>query len=156
MPYQGHSLSDDGRSGRLQWVTSASQTCCMQCNRPHALLSCPLVPLKGILHPSSRGCGRGWRHKVLNKNANRHTVCASGKHPAGSTSNSIRSHLITCAGSNEPDLAVFRFTLGIPGFDDANIPRVIGVLCLLLLVLNHAFGSSSPALAQVRAGVWSC
>ncbi len=136
--------------------SSASQTCCMQCNRPHALLSCPLVPLKEILHPSSRGCGRGWRHKVLNKNANRHIVWASGKHPAGSTSNSIRSHLITCAGSNEPDLAVFRFTLGIPGFDDANIPRVIGVLCLLLLVLNHAFGSSSPALAQVRAGVWSC
>ena len=56
---------------------------------------------------------------------------------------------ITCAGSNEPDLAVFRFTLGIPGFDDANIPRVIGVLCLLLLVLNHIFGSSSPAPAQV-------
>ena len=117
------------------------------------MLGCLPVPhLKESLHPFSRHHARYRRHRVLNKYANRHIVWASGEHPAGSLSESITSHLITCAGSNEPDLAVFRFTLGIPGFDDANIPRVIGVLCLLLLVLNHALGSSSLAPAQVGPG----
>lgn len=52
------------------------------------------------------------------------------------------------------DVAVFRFTLGIPGFDDALIPRVIGILCLCLIVLNHVTTSedaSSPA--QIRMEV---
>ena len=129
----------------------ASQTWCMQCNKVHDLLGCPPVPhLKVSLHPLTRNHGR--RHRALNKDASRHVVWASGEHPAGNLITSTKSHLTTFAGSNEPDLAVFRFTLGIPGFDDANIPRVIGVLCLLLLVLNHAFGSSSPAPAQVGPG----
>lgn len=44
------------------------------------------------------------------------------------------------------ELAVFRFTLGIPGFDDALIPRVAGFVGVALLLLNHALsGSPSPS-----------
>jgi hypothetical protein len=44
---------------------------------------------------------------------------------------------------------VFRFTLGIPGFDDQDIPRVIGLLGTSLLVVNHLSGAS-PSEAQTR------
>ncbi len=46
------------------------------------------------------------------------------------------------------DLAVFQFTLGIPGFDDAMVPRIVGFGVILLLIANHVAGSS-PAPAQV-------
>ena len=42
-------------------------------------------------------------------------------------------------GGGDVELAVFRFTLGIPGFDDALIPRVVGVLGSLLILLNHYY-----------------
>jgi hypothetical protein len=47
---------------------------------------------------------------------------------------------------------VFRFTLGIPGFDDSNIPRVIGTVVAALVALNHAigFGNNPAPPAQVR------
>lgn len=53
---------------------------------------------------------------------------------------------------NEPelDLAVFRFTLGIPGFDDALIPRVVGALGAALLALNHVLTESAVSGAQLR------
>lgn len=54
-------------------------------------------------------------------------------------------------GMDDLDVAVFRFTLGIPGFDDALIPRVVGVVGALLLVLNHFLSDSSPTDAQVRS-----
>jgi hypothetical protein len=38
------------------------------------------------------------------------------------------------------DVAVFRFTLGIPGLDDAQVPRIIGALALLGLAANRFFG----------------
>ena len=44
---------------------------------------------------------------------------------------------------------MFRFTLGIPGFDDQDIPRVIGLLGTSLLVVNHLSGAS-PSEAQTR------
>ena len=53
------------------------------------------------------------------------------------------------AGREEPDVAVFRFTLGIPGFDDALIPRFVGVLGLLLLLVNHVLNQSAYAVGQV-------
>ena len=49
----------------------------------------------------------------------------------------------------ELELAVFRFTLGIPGFDDAYIPRVAGAGGLLLLALNHFLSPGPPPDAQV-------
>jgi hypothetical protein len=55
------------------------------------------------------------------------------------------------AGGDDPDLAVFRFTLGIPGFDDALIPRVVGVAGAALLLLNHLLAEGSPSAAQGRA-----
>ena len=58
------------------------------------------------------------------------------------------------------ELAVFRFTLGIPGFDDALIPRVVGVVGIALLLLNHVLsveaGSSqnvTETIGMVLAGV---
>ena len=47
------------------------------------------------------------------------------------------------------DIAVFRFTLGIPGFDDDLIPRFVGFLSAALLVGNHVLAGSSPSGAQV-------
>jgi len=48
---------------------------------------------------------------------------------------------------DEDEFAIFRFTLGIPGFDDEDIPRVVGGLGGLALVANHlaagAYGSEA-------------
>ncbi len=54
---------------------------------------------------------------------------------------------------DEIDMAVFRFTLGIPGFNDSLIPRVVGVLAAALLVLNHFLDNASPSDAQVNASL---
>lgn len=47
------------------------------------------------------------------------------------------------------DVQVFRFTLGIPGFDDANIPAAVGLVGAVMLAVNHALGGS-PSPAQVQ------
>ena len=52
------------------------------------------------------------------------------------------------AGSEDADIAVFRFTLGIPGFDDALIPRVVGVLGAALLIANHLSDQTQATAAQ--------
>lgn len=60
--------------------------------------------------------------------------------------------LLRFAGSRQEDLdfAVFRFTLGIPGFNDDLIPRVVGLLAIALLTANHfAAGSAAGSLALV-------
>ena len=59
------------------------------------------------------------------------------------------------------ELAVFRFTLGIPGFDDSLIPRVVGILGAGVLLLNHlsSNGTAGPSqlvtetLGMILAGV---
>lgn len=48
-------------------------------------------------------------------------------------------------------MAVFRFTLGIPGFDDAQIPRVVGTVGAVLLAANHLLAAGAPSAAQVRS-----
>ncbi|KAG6549458.1 hypothetical protein Mapa_008993 [Marchantia paleacea] len=55
------------------------------------------------------------------------------------------------AGDGDLDISVFRFTLGIPGFDDSDLPRVLGISFGGLLVLNHAFSLSSMTAAQLRS-----
>ena len=45
---------------------------------------------------------------------------------------------------------MFRFTLGIPGVDDAVIPRVVGLAGAALLWANHSL-SIAPSAAQGRA-----
>lgn len=67
-----------------------------------------------------------------------------------------QSVLRASGGSREEDLdfAVFRFTLGIPGFNDDLIPRVVGLLGLVLLSANHfAAGSAAGSAALTRAEV---
>ena len=67
----------------------------------------------------------------------------------------------TRANEDDEDFAIFRFTLGIPGFDDGDIPRVLGVLAGALLLANHA-SSGNVSSAQSRAEligallVWAC
>jgi hypothetical protein len=48
-------------------------------------------------------------------------------------------------GDEEMDMAVFRFTLGIPGFEDRQIPRVVGAVGALLVVVNHFLLAAQPA-----------
>jgi hypothetical protein len=55
-------------------------------------------------------------------------------------------------GDEELDVAVFRFTLGIPGFDDSNIPRVIGAAVAALVAINHVLGGDPAPPAQVAVG----
>lgn len=50
----------------------------------------------------------------------------------------------------DAEFAVFRFTFGIPGFDDDLIPRVIGCLGAALLVANHVAAGAYTTAAQVR------
>eukprot|EP00877_Chromochloris_zofingiensis_P011945 jgi/Chrzof1/7003/Cz02g07090.t1_CCB2[v5.2] len=54
-------------------------------------------------------------------------------------------------GDEELDVAVFRFTLGIPGFDDRQIPRIVGWTIAALVAINHVFGAQPTPGAQVRA-----
>ncbi|XP_057870138.2 protein COFACTOR ASSEMBLY OF COMPLEX C SUBUNIT B CCB2, chloroplastic isoform X2 [Cryptomeria japonica] len=49
------------------------------------------------------------------------------------------------------DLSVFRFTLGIVGFDESYLPRIIGILFGFLLVLNHVSTQTSVTAAQLRS-----
>eukprot|EP00878_Enallax_costatus_P043595 GHUV01051623.1.p1 GENE.GHUV01051623.1~~GHUV01051623.1.p1 ORF type:complete len:162 (+),score=42.71 GHUV01051623.1:133-618(+) len=64
-----------------------------------------------------------------------------------------QQQLISCAtpglGDEDLDVAVFRFTLGIPGFDDSNIPRVVGAVVAALVVVNHLLGAQPAPPAQV-------
>ena len=49
---------------------------------------------------------------------------------------------------DDMELAVFRFTLGIPGFDDALIPRVAGIVVASLLLINHIASEQPVSLSQ--------
>jgi hypothetical protein len=51
----------------------------------------------------------------------------------------------------ELDVAVFRFTLGIPGFDDRLIPRFVGGAAAALLAVNHILSAQPVPEAQVQA-----
>jgi hypothetical protein len=51
------------------------------------------------------------------------------------------------------EVAVFRFTLGIPGFDDALIPRVVGILGAGLILANHLVSPQPVSGPQTRVEV---
>ncbi len=62
----------------------------------------------------------------------------------------MNTYLLSSAGNDaELELAVFRFTLGIPGFDDTYIPRVVGSLGILVLLANHLLGPDTVSDTQV-------
>ena len=46
---------------------------------------------------------------------------------------------------------MFRFTLGIPGFNDALLPRLVGILGAALLVANHLSDQGTATGAQVTS-----
>lgn len=50
--------------------------------------------------------------------------------------------------ATEVDVSVFRFTLGIPGFDDGDLPRLVGILFGSLLLVNHVVSIESMTSAQ--------
>lgn len=52
-------------------------------------------------------------------------------------------------GDEDIDVAVFRFTLGIPGFDDRFIPRVVGLALAAALAINNLLGAQPAPDTQV-------
>lgn len=54
-------------------------------------------------------------------------------------------------GDENMDVAVFRFTLGIPGFEDRLIPRVVGGIGAALLGINHIISAQPYPPPQGRA-----
>lgn len=52
------------------------------------------------------------------------------------------------------DVSVFRFTLGIDGLDDSMIPRILGCVAGLLLLVNHWVTQETVAASQVCSGGW--
>ncbi|KAI5072517.1 hypothetical protein GOP47_0012623 [Adiantum capillus-veneris] len=71
--------------------------------------------------------------------------------PAGATWVSIRASQQDPPSSSSVDVSVFRFTLGIPGFDDSDLPRVLGIAFGAVLVLNHFLGADYVTAAQWRS-----
>ena len=49
------------------------------------------------------------------------------------------------SGEDEDEFAVFRFTLGIPGFDDEDVPRVVGALGAAGLFANRIVAGTDGA-----------
>eukprot|EP00890_Picochlorum_soloecismus_P006415 jgi/Picsp_1/6775/NSC_04115-R1_protein len=78
-------------------------------------------------------------------------VRARDRHGSRDRSPSYQNTILSSRSSNgdEVELAVFRFTLGIPGFDDALIPRVVGILVGMLLVVNRALSAEYVSDSQV-------
>ena len=67
----------------------------------------------------------------------------------------LTDHFQSYAGIEDAEIAVFRFTLGIPGFDDALIPRVVGSLGAALLIANHLSDPAQATDAQARSLLFS-
>lgn len=63
--------------------------------------------------------------------------------------------LPTGLGDDELDVAVFRFTLGIPGFDDSNIPRVVGTVVAAAVAINHVISYGSNPAPPAQVGGWT-
>ena len=79
---------------------------------------------------------------------------AGAQSPASSSALacSCHSELHMPAGEQEGeeiDFAVLRMTLGIPGFDEKQLPRVVAGLCIALLLANRQFSAAEVSQAQV-------
>jgi hypothetical protein len=87
------------------------------------------------------------------------TPCRVGKRASG--------RLVACAGGGgassadddgdeaaavppEVDLSVMSFTLGIPGFDDSELPRLLGILFGSCIVLNHVVSSPGGLMSDAQ------
>jgi hypothetical protein len=81
--------------------------------------------------------------RSLARSTRRHEAAAPARVPARRVLPTVK------AVQQEDEFAIFRFTLGIPGFEDEDIPKVVGLLGAALLVVNH-LASANPSDAQVR------
>lgn len=103
------------------------------------------------------------RRRKVCKHASSQTnhPCRVSHHPCSTSRQSCRRRhrvglrrSVACA-ARDLDIQVFRFTLGIPGFDDAYISRVVGFLGLALLAVAHGASSSlSDAQVFILPLVW--
>eukprot|EP01025_Chloroclados_australasicus_P010890 TRINITY_DN1460_c0_g4_i1.p1 TRINITY_DN1460_c0_g4~~TRINITY_DN1460_c0_g4_i1.p1 ORF type:complete len:324 (+),score=22.43 TRINITY_DN1460_c0_g4_i1:75-974(+) len=64
----------------------------------------------------------------------------------------LQANAKTGLGEEDVDVSVFRFTLGIPGFEDRFLSRIIGGIGLVLMTINHLFGAGVDE-AQIRTEV---
>ena len=102
------------------------------------------------------------RRKRGREEAGRRTRAAGPATTNDHASTRSLSHLLSpflspgpADGPADLDVAVFRFTLGIPGIDDSLVPRIVGALGAAGLAANHIFGgaaaSGAAPAAQARA-----
>ncbi|GFR42980.1 hypothetical protein Agub_g3979 [Astrephomene gubernaculifera] len=102
----------------------------------------------------ARAFGIPNRCPVARQRLHRTTRTASawhGKPFSRSTFTRIEAQKNGGLGDEDIDVAVFRFTLGIKGFDDRLIPRVVGLAIAALLALNHVAGAQPTPDAQLRS-----
>ncbi|MCO5588041.1 hypothetical protein L7F22_041995 [Adiantum nelumboides] len=95
---------------------------------------------------SSLACGRRQASSLP-----RQTPILHSPSPAGSTFFSLRASQQDPPSSSSVDVSVFRFTLGIPGFNDSDLPRVLGIVFGAILVLNHFLTTDYVSAAQWRS-----
>eukprot|EP00250_Pteridium_aquilinum_P011480 c20098_g1_i3 orf=626-1351(-) len=100
------------------------------CSPLHGLRKAPCLPLQTLFFkPSSRS-------------STLFALRASLEDTSSSASSSPSSSL---------DVSVFRFTLGIPGFNDSDLPRVLGIAFGAVLLLNHFLTADYVTAAQWRS-----
>ena len=89
-------------------------------------------------------------NSIISYRAPRLVICPRNKRLVGLTRTRTHHNTIRPRATDDDDveLAVFRFTLGIPGFDDALIPRVVGLVGSFMLLLNHALSGEGVGQAQ--------
>lgn len=94
---------------------------------------------------------RGYCGALSSSDTRRLTQLARSTRRSATSARPRRSlpRVTAMAAQQEDEFAVFRFTLGIPGFDDQDIPRVVGLLGASLLAVNHFLAASNPGEAQV-------
>eukprot|EP00879_Flechtneria_rotunda_P006168 GHRR01006485.1.p1 GENE.GHRR01006485.1~~GHRR01006485.1.p1 ORF type:complete len:331 (+),score=129.47 GHRR01006485.1:317-1309(+) len=86
------------------------------------------------------------RQQHQHQHQHQHQQIFQGRHRQGS-----RLGAAPGLADDEVDVAVFRFTLGIPGFDDSNTPKVVGAVVAALVAANHVLGADPAPPAQMRA-----
>ncbi|KAH7352843.1 hypothetical protein KP509_19G066300 [Ceratopteris richardii] len=77
---------------------------------------------------------------------------------ASSTSHAVLAPVLRATSEDQQaspsvDVSVFRFTLGIPGFNDSDLPRVLGIAFGAILVLNHFLTGDYVTAAQWRSEI---
>lgn len=119
--------------------------CCNSCGPLSSFSKAPLlhfqaraVPIPAALSSSTFFALRA---SVASSSSTFFALHASAKEDLDTSSSSSRSL----------DVSFFRFTLGIPGFDDSDLPRVLGIAFGAIVLLNHFLTADSITAAQWRS-----